>query len=105
MAGEQVLIPVSSEDFWKRMRTIVEEVLLKKQSAEEGVAAAPKLLKAKEVCELFQISKPTLYEWMQKGQLTSVKIGSRRFFLASDVGEAIRKSRTSSGPQDAHIGN
>lgn len=38
------------------------------------------LLKASEVCAMFKISKPTLYNWMNHGKLPSIKIESRRFF-------------------------
>jgi len=42
---------------------------------------------------------------LQAYEFTSVKIGPRRFSLASDVGEAIWKSRTSGGLHDADTGN
>jgi excisionase family DNA binding protein len=51
-----------------------------------------KLLKTKEVCELFQVSKPTIYEWLKQGKLKSIKIGSRRYFLWQDIEELIQRS-------------
>jgi len=95
MNGQQILIPVDAAEFWQQMRSVILEVL-----SENGVirrqdcnTASSKLLKTKEVCELFQVSKPTVYDWMEKGMLKSVKIESRRFFLASDVEELIANSK------------
>jgi predicted DNA-binding transcriptional regulator AlpA len=78
-----VLFPVEPEEFWRQMKKLVEDVLTERGVVSKVInahAESPKLLKAKDVCELFQISKPTIYEWMRKGQLQSVKIESRRFF-------------------------
>lgn len=91
-----VLFPVEPEEFWRKMKKTIEDVLVEKNiipRSVENLAEAPKLLKAKEVCELFQVSKPTIYDWMRKGQLHSIKIESRRFFLISDIEELIAKSR------------
>jgi excisionase family DNA binding protein len=43
------------------------------------------LYKIKEVCTLFSISKPTVYEWIRKGKLHPVKVQSRVFFKGSDI--------------------
>lgn len=89
-----VLFPIELEEFWKEMRRIVGEAIASERArTAAGDAGSSKLLKAKEVCELFQVSKPTLYEWMHKGQLRSVKIESRRFFLQSDIEELIERGR------------
>ena len=84
---EQVLIPMSAEVFWSKMRSLIMEVLEERagKSCAVGKHEAPRLLKMKEVCELFTITKPTIYEWMRKGQLKSIKIESRRFFLIEDI--------------------
>jgi excisionase family DNA binding protein len=88
---EQVLIQMSAEVFWKKMRSLIEEVLMER-SAKCSVTSdpdAPRLLKVKEVCELFKISKPTIYDWIKKGQLRSIKIQSRRYFLMTDIEQLI----------------
>lgn len=97
MQGQQIFFSVSIEEFWGQMKSLIEEVLAEKRiiAGFHEERTSPKLLKAKEVCELFQVSKPTLYDWMRKGQLRSVKIESRRFFLHSDIEELISKSKIS----------
>jgi excisionase family DNA binding protein len=94
MEQGQVLIPVETEIFWNKLRSIIVEVLderdVRRRKQHEET---PQLLKIKEVCELFQITKPTIYDWIRKGQLQSVKIESRRFFLYGDIEEMIAKNR------------
>ncbi len=96
MQQSQVLIPMDTEMFWQKIRDIMEEVLTERESKARLSAGntTSQLLKVKEVCELFQISKPTIYDWIRKGQLRSVKIESRRFFLAGDIEELIAKNRS-----------
>ena len=66
-----MLFPMEPAEFWSHLKTIIEEVVDQKNgsiSKETLVQAIPlkKLLKAKEVCELFQVSKPTIYEWLSR---------------------------------------
>ena len=44
-----------------------------------------KALKATDVCKIFQVSRPTLYEWMKQKILKSFKIKSRRYFSRADI--------------------
>jgi excisionase family DNA binding protein len=88
----QVLIPMDAEVFWGKMRNLIEEVIREHDTKGLPSNDAPQLLKVKEVCELFQISKPTIYDWIRKGQLRSIKIESRRFFLVDDIQQLIRKN-------------
>jgi len=55
-----------------------------------GMTSRP-LLSIKEVCALFQISKPTIYEWIKHGKLKPYKVGARVYFLMADI-EALLKS-------------
>lgn len=94
MQGQQILVSINIDEFWGQMRNLIEDILVNKGIiSSEKTASTPQLLKAKEVCELFQVSKPTIYDWMRKGQLRSVKIESRRFFLYSDIEELINKNK------------
>ena len=95
MHGTHIFIPVDAEIFWQQMRTIVEEVLHRRnmELIEKSANQQSQLLKVKDVCLLFKISKPTIYEWIRKGQLKSVKIESRRYFLRSDIENLITNSK------------
>lgn len=89
----QVLIPMDVEMFWGKMRSLIEQVMNEREGKDVAQPVqAPQLLKVKEVCQLFQITKPTIYDWIRKGQLKSIKIESRRFFLIGDIQQLINKN-------------
>lgn len=89
----QMLFPIAPSDFWKKMRVLMEEVVEAKMNQEPSIPAGlseKTLLKPIEVCNIFRVSKATLYEWMKQGRLKSFKIRSRRYFARTDI-EAIIK--------------
>ena len=87
-----MLFPIAPGEFWKQIRTTIKEVVNEKlnQQTASPVSLLPEkpLLKASEVCAIFQVSKPTLYDWLKQKKLKSFKIKSRRYFLRVDI-EAI----------------
>ena len=99
MQETPMLFPVSPTEFWKQIKTIMEEVIEKKLDAslckELPASQLPEkaLLKATEVCQIFQISKPTLYEWMKQDKLKSFKIKSRRYFSRADIEAVIKHTQ------------
>jgi len=42
-----------------------------------------------EVCEIFSITPPTIYDWIKHGKLKPKKIRSRVFFLWNDIQELL----------------
>ncbi|MGH2648478.1 MAG: helix-turn-helix domain-containing protein [Ginsengibacter sp.] len=50
------------------------------------------LLKVSDVCEIFQVSKPTLYEWLKQNKLKSFKVNSRRYFNRADIDSVINQT-------------
>lgn len=94
MENVQMLVPMEPKAFWQQLRTIVEQVVAEsKQETKVDNHTERPLLKAKEVCEIFHISKPTIYDWLKQGKIKSVKIQSRRYFHWKDVEELIQKSK------------
>ena len=88
-----ILVPITPEDFWVKIRVIVREEMNRKLSDQvnmevsmetPGLTEKP-LYKIQEVCSLFKVSKPTIYEWIKHGKLKRVKIRSRVYFLGSDI--------------------
>ncbi len=49
------------------------------------------LIKAKEVCEFLQVSKVTLYNWMNQGKIAGYYLGSRLYFKKSELVESLSK--------------
>jgi predicted DNA-binding transcriptional regulator AlpA len=81
-----MLFPITPSEFWKQIRITIEEVVsenLSQQKISPSNSLLPEkaLLKASDVCAIFQVSKPTLYEWLKQKKLKSFKIKSRRYFF------------------------
>jgi excisionase family DNA binding protein len=75
------------------MRLIVREEITKQkietvnsatQFETSGLTYKP-LYKIKEVCSFFQVTRPTLYDWIKEGKLKPYKIKSRVYFLHNDI--------------------
>ena len=49
------------------------------------------LIKAKEACEFLQVSKVTLYNWMNDGRIIGYYLGSRLYFKKSELVESLSK--------------
>lgn len=99
MADVQMLFPMEPKEFWRQLKAMIEDVVEQKNGSitkQTSPDEPPqrKLLKAKEVCALFQVSKPTIYEWLKQGKLKSIKIESRRYFLWEDIEELIKNSKS-----------
>lgn len=92
-----ILVPVEPGEFWKQIRHIVRDELQvainsKKNGPGEldvpGLTQKP-LYKINDICKLFNITRPTIYEWVKAGKLRPVKIRSRVYFLGSEVEQLI----------------
>jgi len=89
-----ILFPIDPAEYWQRIRQIIkEEVALLKSAAfnpstsiyqTPGLQYKP-LYKMSEVCSIFGVTKPTVYDWCKHGKLKPVKIRSRVYFLWQDI--------------------
>ena len=93
MENVQMLLPIEPQAFWQQMKEIIEQVVNESKLQPSSKHTERPLLKVKEVCEIFHVSKPTLYDWLKQGKIKSVKIQSRRYFMWSDVDELIQQNR------------
>jgi excisionase family DNA binding protein len=84
-----MLFPYPPSYFWVELRKVVQEemrrVVLEELNSRKE--ASKLLYKVKDLCELFQVSKPTIYEWIREGRLKPFRIGSRVFFKGQEVEE------------------
>lgn len=88
-----ILIPFEVDKFWAQIREIIREEFILNQREQPvstslmetpGLTEKP-LYKIQEICALFKISKPTIYEWIMHGKLKRVKIRSKVYFLGRDI--------------------
>ncbi len=97
MSDVQMLFPMEPKEFWQKLKAIVEQVVIEHNNQPPVLDNSDPgnlrpLLKVNEVCAIFKISKPTLYEWMEQGKIPSIKIETRRFFRHADIENLIESS-------------
>ena len=87
-----MLFPYEPEQFWQSIRSIIREEV--NQAAKQGVPPPTfetpgltykPLYKMAEVCAIFHVTKPTIYDWIRHGKLKPFKIRSRVYFLWQDI--------------------
>jgi excisionase family DNA binding protein len=95
MQETPMLFPIAPAEFWKQIKTTIEEVVkanIHQASFQIQADHLPEktLLKISDVCAVFQVSKPTVYDWLRQGKLKSFKIKSRRYFLRTELEAMMR---------------
>jgi len=87
-----MLFPYEPEEFWNQIRAIIREevnkVTYNKADTDvmkvEGLTQKP-LLRMNEICTFFQVSKPTIYSWIDHGDLKPYRIRRNVYFLWHDI--------------------
>jgi excisionase family DNA binding protein len=94
----QVLFSYDPALFWEQIRLIVREELHSIDAGRDQKVPAlaseftyKPMYRVKEVCSLFQITKPTLYDWIKKGKLKPIHVSSRPYFLLKDIQELLQR--------------
>jgi excisionase family DNA binding protein len=87
-----MLFPYEPDEFWDHMRTIIREEIAKSIKEKPAVAiyetkglTYKPLLKITEVCTFFQVSRPTIYDWIKHGKLKPYRIRRSVYFLWNDI--------------------
>jgi excisionase family DNA binding protein len=97
-----ILLPYDPVEFWEKIRRIVHEEVTKinthpnkMDTQTPGMVQKP-LYKITEVCNLFSVTRPTIYDWIKHGKLKPYKVRSRLYFLANEIQEMLSASKTCS---------
>jgi excisionase family DNA binding protein len=61
------------------------------------------LLTVSEVCAILRCHEKTLYQWVKKGALTAIRVGSKLKFDPADVAAFIISRRTQNSPTRRRI--
>ncbi len=89
-----MLLPYEPGEFWTQLRQIIHEEIAMSQASSENVVqkafgtaglTSKPLYKMDEVCQLFNVSRTTIDEWVKVGKLRKVKVRRRVYFLSNDV--------------------
>lgn len=98
-----ILIPVDPDRFFELVRLVVREELERLSSRQlgadykvSGLTYKP-LYKLDEVCEIFQVTPPTIYDWIKHGKLHPKKIRTRVFFLWDDIQDLLHERQKKDG--------
>ncbi|WP_295124997.1 helix-turn-helix domain-containing protein [uncultured Chitinophaga sp.] len=99
-AEAPMLFPFDPDQFWLRVRLIIREEIINAERANPalpvyetpGLTYKP-LYKIGEVCQLFQVTKPTIYDWIKHGKLSPYKIRSRVYFLWNDIQQLLQPKK------------
>lgn len=94
-----ILFPYDPEKFWIRIRQVISEEIIKMEKKTispityetPGMTYKP-LYKIGELCNIFQVTKPTIYDWIKHGKLKPFKVRSRVYFLWNDIEELLQGS-------------
>lgn len=88
ISSAPILFPYEPEEFWKNMRAMIREEMKALPAgvaySVEGMNRKP-LYKIGEVCSMFGITRPTIYDWIKHGKLKPYKVRSRVYFLWKDL--------------------
>ena len=95
-----MLFPYDPEQYWQLIRQIIREEVnnadkqrpISPSYETPGLTYKP-LYKIAEVCALFHVTKPTIYDWVKHGKLKPFKIRSRVFFLWQDIQALMQPSQ------------
>ena len=87
-----ILFPYEPSEYWDLIRKIIREEIMESEKEKSnipqfetpGLTYKP-LYKIAEVCQIFHITKPTIYDWVKHGKLKPFKIRSRVYFLWQDI--------------------
>lgn len=96
MTTTPMLFPYDPERFWNQIRQIIREEITKEEkkriepiSYETAGMTYKPLYKIGELCNIFQVTKPTIYDWIKYGKLKPFKVRSRVYFLWNDIEKMI----------------
>lgn len=95
-----MLFPYEPDKFWEQLQQIIREEVGRLETNKTppsittetpGLTYKP-LYKMAEVCAIFQVTKPTIYDWIRQGKLKPFKIRSRVYFLWQDIQQFLQPS-------------
>jgi len=103
-AATPMLFPYEPPRFWEQIREIIKEEVSKVNRVASqppeyqtpGMTYKP-LYKIGEVCQILQVSRPTIYDWIRHGKLKPYKIRSRVYFLWRDMEQLLKLSASHPG--------
>ncbi len=79
------------ESFFLKVRKIVKEELTNSKGQTQEYKSSIPYIKADEVMQLLQVSRPTIDDWVDKGFFKKYKVNSRTFYNRDEIIEFLSK--------------
>ena len=76
----------------KEFLTDIEKSFEKQKPQEKHTS--PQLLTADKVCEIFSISRVTLWDWDKKGMTKPIRLGNLKRYRLSDIEELLKDKKS-----------
>ena len=86
LQGTNTLLVLNKNDLQELVFLLLDD-WQKKQSKQEK---EEKFLSREEVCDLLNVTKPTLWRWAKRGYLVPVKVGNRPVYKKSDIDKLMK---------------
>ena len=96
MKDESFLHYITVKDFKEILQTEFEKFMGSyKEKVENQIKdLETKLVSIDYLCEKLSVSKPTVFNWINKGFITPKKMGKKNYFIMKEVIEAMGRSHT-----------
>jgi len=79
-------------DLSKEIRKIVKEEISDNKNQKISEKKSP-FIKIQEVCKLLQVTKPTIYDWVNKDYFKKYKINSRTYFNKEEIFDFLKSQK------------
>lgn len=83
-----ILTTLSNEELIELISSSLKSVL--ENTNQNPPTPDEQLIKIDEVCELFKVSKPTIFEWKKAGKLPFYRIGRRVYFKKNEIMDCMK---------------
>lgn len=79
-------------EFLLEVRKIVKEEISDNKNQKISEKKSP-FIKIQEVCKLLQVTKPTIYDWVNKDYFKKYKINSRTYFNKEEIFDFLKSQK------------
>jgi excisionase family DNA binding protein len=90
--SENSQFKVSSESIQDIQTAVRNEIASLKETLYPKPSERKELVTRKETAQLFDVTLPTIHEWIKKGYIYPYKLGNRTYFKMSELMEVLNNS-------------
>ena len=89
---EVLIIRMSKDEFESMLKKTLDERLQKiNPPKKEKDDKIDKFYKVNDICDIFGVSRTTVYQWMKTGKISYKTLGNKKFFTKEDIDNALQR--------------